>query len=90
MPFHWIHIAGLLLVLVLEILTVLHILMTMRDDSERASLWLILVILLPLLGIFLYLVAGISRLNTFGKRITLSVDRFLRERAVAEHNSLRN
>ena len=90
MHLYWIHIAGMLLILILELLTVLHILLTMRDDSERASLWLILVILLPGLGIFLYLVAGISRLNTFGKRITHSVDRFLQERTVAEHNSLRN
>ena len=90
MPLHWIHLAGMLLILVLELLTILHILLTMRDDSERASLWLILVILLPLLGVFLYLIAGISRLNTFGRRITSSVDRFLRERAIAEHNSLSN
>ena len=90
MPLHWIHLAGMLLVLVLELLTVLHILLTMRDDSERASLWLILVILLPVLGVFLYLIAGVSRLNTFGKRITSSVDRFLQERAIAEHNSLSN
>ena len=89
MQFHWIHIAGAALLLLLEILTVLHILFTMRDDSERASLWLILVILLPFFGMGLYLVAGISRLNTFGRRISHSVDRFLRERAVAEHNSLR-
>ena len=71
MPLHWIHLAGMLLILVLELLTILHILLTMRDDPERASLWLILVILLPLLGILLYLIAGISRLNTFGKRIPL-------------------
>ena len=90
MPLHWIHFAGLLLILLLEVLTVLHILLTMQDDSERASLWLILVILLPGLGIFLYLVAGISRLNSFGRRITHSVDRFLQERVIAEHNSLRN
>ena len=90
MQFHWIHLAVFLLALVLEILTILHILLTMRDDSERASLWLILVILLPAFGMLLYLVAGISRLNTFGRRISHSVDRFLQERAAAEHNSLRN
>ena len=89
MHFEWIHIAGAALLLVLEIVMVLHILFTMRDDSERASLWLILVILLPVIGIFLYLVAGISRLNTFGRRITDSVDRFLRERLIAERNELR-
>lgn len=90
MHFEWIHIAGAALLLGLEIAMVLHILFTMRDDSERASLWLILVILLPGVGIFLYLVAGISRINTFGRRITDSVDRFLRERLSAEQNGLRN
>ena len=90
MELHWIYFAGAALLLTLEILTILHILFTMRDDSERALLWLLLVIMLPLFGIFLYLIAGISRLNTFGKRITHSVDRFLRERAKAEHNSLQH
>ena len=89
MQLYWIHIAGAILLLSLEILTVLHILFTMRDDSERALLWLILVLLLPFFGMALYLVAGISRLNTFGKRISHSVDCFLQERTSAEHNSLR-
>jgi len=90
MELNWFYLAGVLLLLALVILTILHILFTMRDDPERALLWLLLVILLPLFGIFLYLIAGISRLNTFGKRISFSVDQFLRERAIAEHNSLRN
>ena len=89
MHFEWIHIAGAALLLVLELAMILHILFTMRDDSERASLWLILVILLPGIGMCLYLVAGISRLNTFGRRISDSVDRFLRERLIAEQNALR-
>ena len=89
MYFEWMHIAGAALLLVLELVMVLHILFTMRDDTERASLWLILVILLPGIGMGLYLVAGISRLNTFGRRITDSVDRFLRERLIAEQNALR-
>ena len=90
MQLYWIHFFGAFLLLLLELLVILHILFTMRGDSERASLWLILVILLPACGILLYLVAGMSRQNTFGKRISHSVDRFLHERAAAEHSSLRD
>ena len=90
MHLNWFHIVSAGILATAEILTILHILLTMRDDSERAALWLILVILLPAAGMILYLVTGISRLNTFGKRITLSVDRFLRERSEAEHHALRS
>jgi len=81
--------AAAVLLAVLDLLMILHILFTMRDDSERATLWLMAVILLPVVGIVLYLVAGISRLNTFGKRISSSVDRFIRERVAAEDQALR-
>ena len=89
MYLHWFHIAAAILLAVLDLLMILHILFTMRDDSERATLWLMAVILLPVAGIILYLVAGISRLNTFGKRISSSVDRFIRERISAEDQTLR-
>jgi len=90
MAFEWFHIvfaAGLLAAIVLVIL---HILFTMRDDTERASLWIILVIALPVLGIVMYLFAGVSRRNTFGKKISRSVEHFLLERNAAEHNDLKN
>ncbi|MBO4648621.1 MAG: PLDc N-terminal domain-containing protein [Lentisphaeria bacterium] len=89
MYLHWFHIAAAVLLAVLDLLMILHILFTMRDDSERATLWLMAVILLPFVGIILYLIAGVSRLNTFGKRISSSVDRFIRERVAAEDQTLR-
>lgn len=90
MYLNWAYFAAAAVIVTLEILTILHILLSMRDDSERAALWLILVILLPLCGMALYVLAGVSRRNTFGKCISHSVARFLRERATAEHRSLKN
>ena len=72
------------------LLVVLHILFTMRDDSERASMWIILVLCLPVAGIVLYLLAGITRRNTLGRRISHAVEEFLRSRDEAEHRGLRD
>ncbi|OQA85577.1 MAG: putative cardiolipin synthase YwiE [Lentisphaerae bacterium ADurb.Bin242] len=90
MSFEWVHVlfaAGLLAAVAIVIL---HILFTMRDETERASLWIILVIALPVFGIVLYLFAGISRRNTFGKKISRSVEHFFLKRNAAEHNDLKN
>lgn len=54
----------------------LHILLNMRDDSERASLWLILVAAFPVLGVILYLFAGLSRRNSLGSRLEKARNEF--------------
>ena len=87
--FEWIHLICAGAVAAAALLVVLHILFTMRDDSERASMWIILVLCLPVAGIVLYLLAGITRRNTLGKRISHAVEEFLRNRGEAEHRGLR-
>ena len=79
--FEWIHLICAGAVAAAAFLVVLHILFTMRDDSERASMWIILVLCLPVAGIVLYLLAGITRRNTLGKRISHAVEEFLRSTA---------
>ncbi len=86
--FELIHLICAGVVAVAALLIILHILFTMRDDSERASLWIILVLCIPVLGIILYLLAGITRRNTLGKRISHAVEEFLKSRDEAEHRSL--
>ena len=88
--FELIHLICAGVVAVAALLIILHILFTMRDDSERASLWIILVLCIPVLGIILYLLAGITRRNTLGKRISHAVEEFLRSRDEAEHRSLKD
>ena len=88
--FELIHLICAGIVAVAVLLIILHILFTMRDDSERASLWIILVLCLPVLGIILYLLAGITRRNTLGKRISHAVEEFLKNRDEAEHRSLKD
>ena len=68
----------------------LHILLTMRDDTQRAALWLLLVVTFPVFGSLLYVVAGVSRRNTFGKKIARSVAAFLLQRDQAEHLALKS
>ena len=87
--FEWIHLICAGAVAAAALLVVLHILFTMRDDSERASMWIILVLCLPVAGIVLYLLAGITRRNTLGKRISHAVEEFLRSRDEAEHRGLK-
>ncbi len=88
--FELIHLICAGVVAVAALLIILHILFTMRDDSERASLWIILVLCIPVLGIVLYLLAGITRRNTLGKRISHAVEEFLKSRNEAEHRSLKD
>lgn len=60
--------------LIVDALAVAHILLSMRDDTERATLWLVVIAFLPFLGVFLYLFCGVSRRNTFGRRVMERVD----------------
>lgn len=52
----------------------LHILLSMRDDTERAALWLVVIAFLPVAGLFLYLFCGVSRRNTLGRRVAERLD----------------
>lgn len=79
----YIHIILMVIASCAAFLTVLHILFTMQDDSEWARLWLLLLLVLPGAGVLLYWVAGISRKNTFGKRILYSVRRLALEKGAA-------
>ena len=90
MPVEWIHVLYAVGLLTAILSVIVHILFTMRDDTERASLWIILVIVLPVFGIVFYLFAGVSRRNTLGKKISRSVEQFFFRRNAAEHNDLRS
>lgn len=48
---------------------VLHILWTMRDDAYRTTLWIVVVVALPLVGTILYLFTGMGRKNYIAARL---------------------
>ena len=48
----------------------IHILLNMRDETERAKLWLLFVFAFPALGVLLYLCCGLNRRDTLGHRVT--------------------
>lgn len=50
-----------------------HILLNMKDDTDRAVSWLVVVFVFPLAGVICYLCWGISRRNTFGVRVARTV-----------------
>lgn len=73
----------LAIIIIPAVAVILHILLTMRDESERASLWIILVIGFPLIGVIFYLLAGLTRRNTLGSKVEHMVDEFMAGRANA-------
>ncbi len=55
--------------LIVDIVAAVHILLNKRDEPERTLLWLLTVFSFPVFGVFLYLVAGLSRRDTVGFKI---------------------
>ncbi len=70
MPLHEIfYIAIIAVVYLLDAVAAVHILLNKRDEPERAALWLLIVLSFPILGILLYLVAGLNRRDSLGFKI---------------------
>ncbi|HBM16305.1 MAG TPA: cardiolipin synthase [Lentisphaeria bacterium] len=59
----------LIVLIMLDGITILHILANKYDEPASAILWIFIVIDLPLLGIFFYLFLGINRLKTTAIKI---------------------
>ena len=60
--------------LILDVVTILHILKNKHDQPTSAILWIFLVVELHAIGILLYLVLGINRLRTTGAKIKKAHD----------------
>ncbi len=59
-------------IFLIELVTVIHVLMNRHNEPQSAILWMLLVFYLPVLGIALYIVFGINRVNTRGMQIKLA------------------
>ena len=56
--------------IIMDIVTIIHILKNKRDQPASALLWIFLVVELHVFGVILYLLLGINRLNTKGVKIS--------------------
>lgn len=65
--------------LIIVILTVVDIVYTQRDETDRTLLWLLLLATQPILGFLLYILFGRSRKDTVGRRIAFSAVAFRRK-----------
>ena len=62
--------------LIIVILTVVDIVYTQRDETDRTLLWLLLLATQPILGFLLYILFGRSRKDTVGRKIAFSAVEF--------------
>ncbi|OGV54559.1 MAG: cardiolipin synthase [Lentisphaerae bacterium GWF2_52_8] len=72
----------------IETAVAIHILLNKRDDSVSAALWLMIVYSIPGLGIVLYLLFGINRIQTLGRSIKFANDLMRTERGDPIHKAL--
>ena len=50
-------------ILVLQVGIILHVVLTKHQENDQATMWLLMVTLLPVLGVVIYLLFGVSRLR---------------------------
>ena len=65
---------------------VIHILLTMRGETEWAKLWLLCVLAFPVIGLLFYLSCGLNRRDTFGHRILRLKETICNAGAMSERN----
>ncbi len=58
-----------------DIVAMIHILMNKHEEPVSAILWLFVVFTFPVVGVMLYLIAGINRTKTLGPKIALANER---------------
>lgn len=78
-----------LLAFLLSAGAILHILFRMRGEPERALFWCVVVFFLPGPGVVLYLLAGVNRYDTLGKRVLLRHKEFFLGKTGAEKERLK-
>lgn len=78
------HIITFLLTLFLSAGAILHILSQMRGEPERALFWCVIVLFLPGPGVLFYLLAGVTRYDTLGKRVLLRNREFFEKKGAAK------
>ncbi|UDQ97377.1 cardiolipin synthase [Lentisphaerota bacterium WC36G] len=67
-------------VALIEMTLCIHILLTKRSNSVSTTLWLVVVIVIPIIGIVLYLFFGFNRFYTLGRAVSRSRLDFLQEK----------
>lgn len=60
--------------IIMQLIVMMHILLTKHEETSSAILWLFAVLVVPVFGIAMYLVCGINRINTMGMDIKAAND----------------
>ncbi|HJO95879.1 MAG TPA: cardiolipin synthase [Victivallales bacterium] len=55
--------------IVLDVITIIHVLINKHDEASSALLWIFLIIVLNVIGVIIYVILGINRVNSTGSRI---------------------
>lgn len=58
-----------ILVILVDVFTIIHILANKYDEPASAILWIFIVLDIPILGVLIYLILGINRIKTTGLKI---------------------
>lgn len=61
-----------ILIVVIDIITMIHILMHKHEEPTSALMWMFVVFGFPIIGVIFYLIAGINRMETLGFKIALA------------------
>lgn len=77
MEYHWIVIV---IYIIAQVTLSVHALMSRQGDPQNAMLWLLLVLLIPAVGIVLYLFFGFNRVRSKTTAISKSMEQHQRER----------
>jgi len=75
--------------LLMETATAIHILYNKREEHVSAVFWLLVVYSFPIAGIIFYVLFGINRVFTEGKKIKTASIKFREEKTRQMHNAFR-
>jgi cardiolipin synthase A/B len=73
--------------IVLDLITIVHVLINKHDEASSALLWIFIIITFNILGILVYVILGINRVNTTGSRIEKAHIKMLKLRKSENHFS---
>ncbi len=59
-------------IFLIEFVTIVHILLNKHNEPQSTILWIIVVLYVPVFGLFFYLIFGINRINTRGVQVKLA------------------
>jgi cardiolipin synthase len=76
--------------LLIQLAMAFHILLHKKEEASSAVLWLVSIFTIPFLGIFLYLIFGVNRIKSTGRRTRLANDLIHTAKNAPIHAAMKN